>query len=285
MAVISGKTGYVALAGVGVACIRDWSLDDKIADKKYACSATRGGTARANAPRSWGGTFKGYGHTPPVIPGASATAQFVLTGTTGYEGTIKVITSKVICKIEEGGQIEYEITFLGSGALTKSSTLTVATPTAFGTEYAADLGKVSIATPAASPSFADIADVRSWELTMSVAGLPYSSSSTAQETAAATGVFDAEISIDCFFSDPTVAAMPVAGDVKHVRLFVDGSTYYDCKWIRFTEPTQPKLDIEGGALVGGTLKGALQGAYPIGGTPAGGWIKNPAGTAVWDGST
>lgn len=285
MSVISGKSGQVSVDGLaGAACIRDWSVSHDSVDLPYVCSVTRGGTGRVVANDGWSGSFKGYGHTPPVKPGDSISFGGVITGANALEGAAIVEDVTITIDIEAGGIIEYEATFVSNGALTYTAASAITAPTSFPDPPSAKGCKAQVATPAASPSFSAITDVRKMVLKMMMPAEEYVSSETAGVKKHVATNFDAEVTIDAYYSDPSSAVLPKPNSTRHVRLFVDATTYWDIKWIMF-QGFSTEVDRESGAIVGCTLKGKLNGFTNISATPTGGWIKNPAGTAWWDGST
>ncbi len=287
MAVVSGKSGWVMNGAAALACIRDWQISYTADLKAAVCNVSRGAPFRIQSIFDWVGTWKSYGPYPAAKPGDAITFRGAITGTSpnvkGVEGSAIVERVEITCDIENGGIIEHTVTFAGNGALSRTSTSSWTNATTYPTPYPARLGKVETAAPAAVPTFAELGDVRNWTLSLQVALQAYASSSTALYRKRVVGPFDASLTIG-IFADNLTTMVPLPNEVKHVRLYTEAAKYWDIKWARFSGVNGYDVDIETGKPVGCTLAAGLSGVENPGAGYAGGWVKDPDGTAYWDGS-
>ena len=70
-------------------------------------------------------------------------------------------------------------------------------------------------------------------------------------------------------------------DSLQVRLFVDATTHWDLRWMKFSELSDYQIDIETGALVSVTVNCAMSGFEDISDVGTEGAMKDPAGSTVW----
>lgn len=275
MSVISGKDGAVN----GHANVKNWRISYKAETQAYGASGMSGGTSRLAGNKDWSGSFEALGHTPTVVVGDSFTFTGSFDGSKGATGPAIVESITIDCDIEGGGIIGHTVEFSANGdlvlgAAAATDSVVPDPPTAIG-------AKVALATPSATPSFTDIPDVRKWSLTMRATNPSYVSSDTAGQTKRVQGRFDCDLSIDVYTDDFADATLPEVNDVKHVRLFVSSSIYWDIKWARFGEVSNVECDIESHNPVAGTLNAAMDGHTDIAGTQTVGAVINPSTTAVW----
>jgi hypothetical protein len=279
MAVISGIGGYVDTAISGVRSIRKWSIDDNSADApRVVASNTKGGSTRVAGNLDWSGQYQAFGHTPAVMPGDSFTFKGSIDGTKGVSGAALCDSIEVTVDIEGGQVISHVARFSANGALAKGNVSATA-DTSVPNEPSSIGCKVQTADPSASPAFADLADVRQYTLTITADNQSYVSSETAGQTQRKKGNYDFQVSISRYTSD--FADGPQPNNVKHLKLFVNATEFWELKWARFIEDSGLEVDREGAGLVACTKNAVMEGFTLVGSTPTAGHIKKPDTTTWW----
>lgn len=290
MSAISAKNSLVS-TGSAVACTKIWTLDSTEDLQAYACSVTRGGVGRVDGIKDWSGSFTAYGDTPPVVVGDSiGTLTLVMSGSpgsqVGFSGPAIVTRVEARIDIEGGKTNEYTVTFSGNGAGAFSAALNITAPTSFPSPTSGIEGpaKLQTATPAASPSFTELGDIRTMTIAEEMAVAEYASSSTSGwKKRVAGGPFDLTMTVSVYFSDPT--ALPALGTVLDIKAFVDATLFWRIMWGKVSDVGGFVCDRETGAIVGANITFKLTGFTDISSTPTGGKVLDPATTAIWDGST
>jgi hypothetical protein len=123
MAVLSGKSGTLKLAGAVVTPISNWKLELTSDNKAYAANDTAGARKRVAGLKDSAGTLEckvsDTGHCP-VERGEQVTAQFHVDGTANnyYEVPIIIDKISVDCDIQDGGIVAFVVAFSGDGAVT-----------------------------------------------------------------------------------------------------------------------------------------------------------------------
>lgn len=286
MAVIGAKDSLIS-TGSAVACVKKWSVADKADSPTFVCSTTRGAKSRVIGNKDWSGSWEGHGDTPPVKAGDAITFTGVIGGTPGSQigvsGSAIVKDVTVTIDQKSGAPIMYTVNFEANGALSESGTLNVTAPSSFPTPKTSKGCAVLLADPAASPSFTELADVQSVTIKMSVDLLPYVSSTTAGQNKRVVGNFDCEVTVSCFFD--ALTDLPALNAIKQFKIMVDDTLFWDVRWAMVTGRSGIDCDRETGAIVGATITAGLVTAATYSGSNHGGYVKDPATTAVWDGST
>ncbi len=124
MAVLSGKSGNVLIAGTGVLELRNWKWDRKNDNKAYASNSTAGTRKRVAGVKDSSGSFQMLdnpaSNAPALTEGTTATLQLKLDGTTVYCTTLPIIVDSIACAVDldSGDLIAYDVNFSTNGAWT-----------------------------------------------------------------------------------------------------------------------------------------------------------------------
>lgn len=275
MSTISGALGAVN----GVHTVQNWSIDSEADLQAYVASNTKGGTGRMNGNKKWKGTYKALGHTPVQMPGSSITFTGTIDNVKGASGAAIVEQCEIVINIESGEIINYTTTFGSDGALSLGANAATDVvvpnpPTSIGC-------KVEIGTVAASPEYTELADVRTVTITLTSAPNTYVSSGTAGIERRYKGPYDVQLAISVYCAD--FASLPAENAIGQVRCYVDATTYWDFKWVRWGGISGMLVDPSTQAVVGATINGGMHGYTNVSATPTAGYVKNPATTAWWTG--
>lgn len=275
MSTISGALGAVN----GVHTVQNWSIDSEADLQSYVASNTKGGTGRMNGNKRWRGTYKALGHTPVQLPGAAITFTGTIDNVKGATGAAIVEQCEITINIESGEIINYTTTFGSDGALSLGNA--AATDTVVPNPPSSIGCKVELGTVAASPVFTELADVRTITITLTSAPSTYVSSGTAGIERRYKGPYDVQLSIAVYCDD--FSTVPQENTINQVRCYVDGTTYWDFKWIRWSGISGMLVDPSTHAVIGCTVNGAMNGYTNVAATPTAGYVKAPSTTAWWTG--
>lgn len=268
MSVIKGFGGAVD----GVDTVRNWKIASSQDLQRYVASNTKGGSARLAGNGDWNGTYDSYGFLPDKMPGDSFTFGGSLDGTNGVTGEAMVKEVVIVVDVEAGTIISHVATFESNGALTlgavAATDVTVPSPPS-------SIGcKLELSEVLATPSFSEVNDVRTMTLTITRSNAPYVSSSTAGGTKRVAGNWDFTFNYTVYEGDP--ANLIAAGAIKHVKMFVTNTLFWELKWVRYADVSDVECDIEGEGLVGATQNTSMHGYTDVATTPTEGYIKTPA---------
>ena len=286
MSVISGSQGLINADASAVHHVRTWSIETKAELGRIVSTATDGGSQRIDGNEDWTGQYTAYGHTPAVMPGSSFAFEgaievpTLLTGH-GVSGTALVESIEIAWDVEAAAPIGHTVNFGGDGALTlHAGDLSVAGDDTIPDEYPSKGCKIQLGDVSAMPSFSDITDVRTMTLTITRSSQSYVSTETAGKTRRIAGnAWDFTLSASVY--QGRLDQLPQPNESKHVRMFVDGTQYWELKWAKFGEIGGVEVDVESEAIVGATISGQMSGIEKITATPTKGFIKTPAGTTLW----
>lgn len=276
MGVISGIAGLVD----GKTHVRNWSINSSADLQRIVASNTKGGSTRLAGNKDWSGSYAAFGHTPATMPGDSFTFEGGIDLVNGAQGPAVCNEVEIVWDIESGAAIMHTVSFESNGALvlgpvTVTADISVPNPpSSIGT-------KVQVADPAASPSFAELTDVRTITLRITRDNQSYVSSGTAGQTQRKSGNLDFALSISIYTDNFGNAIIPTVNEVQHVKLFVDATTFWELKWARFGEASDMEVDRENAAIVGMTLNAEMEGFTLIATVPTEGYIKKPDATTFW----
>jgi len=273
MSVLSGTDGVVD----GVNTVQKWSINSTADLQAYVASNTKQGTVRVAGNKDWTGTFEAYGHTPIHFPGDSFTATLSIDETNGVVAA--AICDEVVIEwdIEAGAIIKYTTSFSANADLVfgAAAATDVTVPVVF-----SSIGtKLESAEPIAVPVFTEIINIRTMTLTITRSNQAYVSSGTAGSTRRVKGNLDYTFSYTLYEADPTL--LIAANAVKHLKVFVNATLFWELKWVRFGEVSNLEVDIEGATLVGPTQSAGMEGFTDVAGTATEGYIKDPATTTLW----
>lgn len=277
--VISGVGGAID----GVPTVRKWTLSASAATIRWLASGSEQGASRVAGPRDWSATYEAYGPLPAKMPGDEFTFTGSYDGTNGFVAPGMVDSVAINWNQETGDPITHTVAFSSNGALAPGAAAAtdVTVP-----EAPPSVGCIiEVSDPLASPSFSEIEDVRSVTLTISRENKPYVSSSTVADGEARTkrtaGPWDMSLSYSVFEGDSALLFEPNV--VKHFRIYVDDTLYWDLQWVRIGELSDIECDHETGELVGATQNGEMEGVTDVEDTQTVGAIKTPeaAPTTIW----
>lgn len=273
MGTISGMKGAVD----GAHSVRNWSITSTAALQAAVASNTKGGTVTLPGNTDWSGNFGAYGHTPAVLPGEIFTFSGSIDGTKGAAGSAIVDQVVITIDIEAGAIISHTVNFSSVGALTLGN---VAVADATTPNPPSSIGcKVELATPAGSPSWVELDDVRVITITLTRSNVAYVSSGTAGANSRVLGNLSATVAITLYTDD--FGALPAKNDVRGARLYVNATEFWLINWLRIGDVTDLTVDIEGPNVVPASITGQWTGYTNISDTPTEGTITTPAGDEVW----
>lgn len=281
MGIKSGLLAKISVDGAtsAVTSVRNWRMPYKANNVTGAASSADQGMQFAVAGvKEWGVTFDFYNNTIPILPGASA--SFVgHNGTERHTGTILCTGFSLQCDIEGGGIIGGSATCVGNSALTLSSTTTVIPDTSVPTVFGGVGCKAQWATIAASPSYADIAGVRSWGLDIQCQANPYAiAENTSGLKLYTAGPKSAKATVNTYQDTPSGLTL-LPGVVGALKLFV-GSTFFELRWV-IVDDNDEATDIEGGKPDEIAHAFTYSGWNDIAGTMTKGYIHKPGAVAIW----
>jgi len=132
MAVLSGKTGTLKLAGDAIAPIANWKLRWIAPGKAYAANDTGGALRRLRGVEDCLGSFEcqvSEGGHCPVGRGESVLAQLHVDGSSEnyYEVRVAIEAIGLNCDIATGGLLSFAIEFNGDGPVAAHGILARAT--------------------------------------------------------------------------------------------------------------------------------------------------------------
>jgi hypothetical protein len=279
MGVISGYDGYVN----GKKQIRNWTISSRADLQAMLASNTDGAPIQVAGNKDWTGSYGAYGHTPEAKPGDTFKFQGVIEDTTD-KGIESAASGTIVESVEinwdqaTAAVIAHTVNFAANGALTRGALSGVTKDSDAPTVFISSGCKVERATPAGSPSFNELLNVLNVTLNISRENKPYVTSTTGVQTERAKGNLIATVSIAVLCSD--FADLPEENDMEYVRLYVDDSTYWDIRGIRWGEASDMSVNVETGDLVGATLNGTFSGFADIASVWTKGYLKDP-GSADW----
>lgn len=272
MSVISGFGGAVDT----IPTVRGWSVTSTSDITRYVASGSKKGASRIAGNRDWNGQYTAYGGIPAKKPGDIFTFTGSLDAVNGVEGSAMVEEVVINWDIEAGGIISHEVTFSSNGVLTLGAA--VATDATVPAPLPAVGTKIEEALAIATPVFTEITDIRTITLTISRNNPSYASSSTAGDTKRVMGTLDMSISFGVYEGDP--ADLIAVNGVRHLKVYIDATNFWELKWVRFGEASDVDCDIEDGGLVSATMNAEMEGFTDVAGTATEGYIKDPTATPV-----
>ena len=284
--VFSGESGAISIGGSNYAMIRNWKVSKKAANQPVVDSATSGGTTRLGGNADWSGTFMADGH-PDAGLWAAAGVAFIgsMDGAKGCSGNIRVESVRLNIDIATGAPITHEVTFSGNGVLTLgaavSADVSVATPVP-------SIGsKVELATPAAVPSYVELAQVQTITLELKRPSVAYSDSSSAGYTKRVRGPLDWSLSMKVS-PDATsgnaaygLEGLPQPKTVKSIKITDGAAGTWILDWGMFGEITDVEVNRETQGVVSCTLNAEMCGTTDIAAVQTLGSITDPASATVW----
>lgn len=275
MAVKSGRNGAVN----GVPRIFDWQVDYKADTQPVVDSGTSGATTRLPGNKDWSGSINGNGYQPPLMPGADLAFVGSEDGENGLTGNAIIDQIAVNINIESKESIAYAMNFSGNGLLTPGAAVAVDDSISVG--FSPGSSKIEICTPAASPTWTEVPNIKTIGLTITAANQEHADSSTNGTKGRIKGNCDFTVtySRNCNgFAD-----LIEPNSVRGLRIYVTDTLYWELLWVMFGDATGLKVDRKTGAILGYTQNAAMCATCEIGGTPTKGHILLPdaAHTQWW----
>lgn len=282
MSVIAGINGAVS----GINTTRSWNITSLADLQAIIASNTKSGRIRLAGNRDWNGGYSAYGHTPIKLPGDS----FTFTGkmdtkagptVIGVEGVALVDQVVITIDLEAGLPIAHEVAFSSNGILAYSDALTDFSDTTIPDPPSSIGTKLELAEAIATPVFTEVTDFRTAVFTLTRDNASYVSAATAGDTKRLAGNFDCALTYGIYEGDPTKYVQPNV--IKHVRLFVNATEYWELKWMRYGDVSDVEVNIETGVIVGASMNCAQHGfaQVPAGSAAVEGFVKDPAVVTVW----
>lgn len=263
----SGRFGVID----GISTVRNWSINDVSTLPKGVASSTKNGALRRPGIRSWTGSFAFYGHTPPVMPGSLFDFAGYTAPNDGVSGNGVVYLGQAIC---DSASIvwNWQSGDIISGTCNFSGHL----------ELTTDVDEYLDTTSPNAPSICGTGifyNATEWEnvtqatLNLTAANGSYVNSSTGCWTGRRPGPVDATLSV---VEQEVARGSFEIGDDLIVKIMVDGTDFWELKWMKVKDFSGLSVDRETGAIMSRTV--ALEKNGFNGGT---GWIKKPGGTTWW----
>jgi len=282
MPVITGKAGHIAKDSTAISCCRQWGINHTSELQTFGCSATKGARGRIGGTEDWSGQYQAYGAIPAVLPGDEVTFNGAISGegasAVGVSGDVMIESVEIVWNVETGAPIAHTVQFGGNGPLTYG-TVNVPADATIPDPLTSKGCKVEIWSVAETPEKeAEFAELRTITLRLSKDNQAFATTTTAGWKNRAEGGLDIECNFTVLTDD--FADFPDVNAIKELRLYIDATHYWQLKWMIFGEHSGLDVDIEGGALVGGTINAAFVPYTRVGTTPTQGVVKDPSATPV-----
>lgn len=289
--IIGGYGGHISKGALGggseaaIPCVRTWGITHSANLNEAVCSASRGAKIRVDGNHTWSGQFTMYGASPSIWIGEKFEFEGAITGAAGAavgaSGDVICDSIALAWDQEGGGILGTTIAFTGSGVLTLG-TVTVPADTSVPAPQSSKGLLLKLATPAASPSYASLGELRTMSLTFSQATQVAHTAAGAGWPTAVRGPLDAAFSATVYARDSDGwLFLPQPNSTYFAQLFVDDSTFWLIKSLKFGELSGMDVDIEGGTIVGATISGGFTAVSYYGAAWNLGKIVKPDTTIVW----
>lgn len=285
MATLTGIGGHIDQGGAVIGCLRTWTLNLSAALARAICSAASGGTIRVPGNIDWSGNYTAYGPIPAIIPKAAFTFNGAIVGS---EAASVGVTGAAICDdftlnidIEGGGIVGHTVTFSANGALTMG---TVATDDddSDPDPLPANVCKLEFAEDATLADFNAIPDIRTMAFNMSADNKAYNSSSTAGQMKRNAGNTDCNV-VATLFGQAADGwdSLPAVNSIVAVRVYTTASLFWLINFMRVASIDDMGADIEGAAMVGGSITFEFCSWALVSASLTEGVITKPGGGNIW----
>lgn len=262
---LTGKLGAVN----GVSEIANWQVSGQADLKEIFASSSKGAPITLDGNKDWSGSYKSYGHTPPVMPGEAFTFTGSVDGSKGATGAAIADSITVTVNIAAAAPIEFTTQFSGNGALTLGAA--VATDVTAPNPPSSKGCKVATYNGTTETVLDNITD---FTFTITAANQTYVNSSTNGLVKRLAGNITAQASYnqECDNFD----ALPALNAENEYRFYVTAATYWSFKWLKVDGHT-PNVDVETAKVLGSGV------SLRFGGFSGGveGYIKKPGDVAFW----
>lgn len=282
MSEISGILGAVN----GIHTVRNWKVSTNASLQGGVASNTKNMRAVVDGNKDWNGSFAAYGHTPSVMPGEAIAFVGSIDGAKGVTGNAIIDSVEVAIDIEGGAPIANAVTFSGNGAIALG-VAAVAADTTTPAIFPSVGRKVEIATPASpTPSYAELANVRTVTLRFAAANTSYADSATAGLVKRFKGPLSGSISMSVHGTAVELSNLNLIlpNTDKFVKIYVTATEYWLLQVIKFESISDVVVDRETGAIVGASIGGQFSGFYDLSGTLTEGIVEQPGEVEWWPGA-
>jgi hypothetical protein len=284
--VFSGESGAVKLDSNVYAAVKSWTISKTAGNTAYVDSATKGATTRGEGNKDWTGSFSADGY-PAVAPGETVTFLGTMDAVKGCSGSAIIESVKVDWDFAGGGSVAHEVTFAGNGVLTLGAA--VAADASICSPVSCLNGKVELATPAASPSWTELAGVENVSITFTRPGQTYVDTSTDGWTKRKRGALDWTASIRVHPDSNTgnaaygLEGLPQPGTIKGIKVTDAQGTplSYTLNWGMFADVSDVAVSRETQGIVSATLAVAMCATTLISGVATAGSITLPDASVMW----
>jgi len=265
MGAINGIGGAIN----GIDSVRNWHISSKADLARFAASNTAGAVGADIGNDDWSGSYAAYGGTPILMPAETGTFTGSIDGSIGVAGPIIVDSVDIAWDIEGGKPLAHAVNFSANGVLTP------------GTAVAADEvvpAPLSSILCLAKWDSDEIPDIRTMNLRISAANVPYVNSSTAGHTYRKPGNITLDASISVHADDLT--DLLELNDTAVLSLYTTAALYWEITWAMVSDIADIVMDREAAAMVGATMSFA----HVISQSAVMGTIKKPGGSTWWPAS-
>lgn len=265
----------------GVGGVFYWEIDEEASENPAPNSATENLANELPGTTNWWGSYMQHGPTPASNPNESLSFAGTIdqddSSNNQYSGTALVERWQVNLDFANNRPIWNQVWFRANSALTKdSASVTDATTPEW---YMSGDGKVQIGTAVAAPVYADLDDVIAARLMCMSEVDSIVTSSTSNQARAYPG--NMKYAIDLAVHVDDVVAMETLNAEKAVKLFVDGSTFWQAEYVIWKRLGNFKVDIAGRQFVAVQYRGLGAGWIDVAGTWTKGGLTDPDSTAIW----
>lgn len=266
----------------GVGCARELIIGESADEVTINCSASDGAFLELDGTEDWEGQYSAFGAVSANgYPNDSLTLAFNINQDVdkGGGGTAIIEAVRVDWDFVKNFPITHTVKFGGNSAFTwgDQTTSDATTPSPLPSRD----GKISVATASGTPSYTDMSGVLGASLLVYADIIPYADSDTTFGYARAAGPLGWRIDLMVHADDPT-AQETLNGD-SQVQMYIDGSNYWDVKYVKWKKIGDLRMIIYGREYVTSRYVGMGSGYADISGTWTKGRLADPAGTptVIW----
>ena len=280
----SGESGAVSAGGYVYSAIGEWSVNYKADNQAVVDSSTAGGNVRVKGNKDWSGRFKANGY-PEVVPGDTFAFIGSIDGVEGVAGQAIVDSIKIEWDVSGSKVVSHEATFSANGVLNEGAAVAVDISVAIPPASAGTV--ISIADPAASPSWVALAQVETISLEMKCENKSYVDSSTAQWTYRKRGPFDYTLNVklhpDATDGDTAygIQGLPQPQTVHGIQIVDGDGNTSTINWVMIGDLSDIMVNRSTQDIVSATMNAAMCGVAAVGGVKTRGSVTLPSIGVVW----
>jgi len=263
--VLSGK--YAAINGFSTT--RNWVISETTTPAEFRASNTRSGTGRREGVYDYTGTCEGYAGVPPVMPSEYFDFQGYTAPTTGARGAtgknhsaLNAICEEVTINWNWGNceLLNWSMRFAAGQPTNITSTTAALTDDSIPNPPIVCGTKVTL-----TASDTEWPNIVTASLTITANNPTFVNSSTQCFTGRRPGIIDwtaaiTEQAVDTFATLASGACLGTyVGSDNILKLWVDGSTYWDLRWAHLVSISDLRADNDTGAIIEQTNNFAMNG--------------------------